>query len=254
MDQKMERLIFLDFDGVLNSGIYLRGLPARDVPVNDIDPVAVARLNRIIEAVPGTSVVISSTWRQLYRQADLRGFLNARGFRGEMIGVTPYLGTERGIEIASFLNGLDERPIGIAILDDSGDMAHLTPYLVDTDFEWGLCEEHVGRAIDMLGRRYPPEDDEICDWGGCVAMAKSDDLFQDCHCVPGCTDQVFSLGSFQYALLRVGNDIVVSKTGNRVHNEEFRNMGAAKKWVVGHVGRELRRMISEHQVELSRLE
>jgi len=52
---------FLDIDGMLNSGQYIKVLDGDfDVPINQMDPVAVARLNTITDAT-GAKIVVSST-------------------------------------------------------------------------------------------------------------------------------------------------------------------------------------------------
>ena len=59
------RIVFLDFDGVLNSHAYFNARTEKFEDVGEageLDPTAVERLNRIIDAT-GALVVVSSSWR-----------------------------------------------------------------------------------------------------------------------------------------------------------------------------------------------
>ncbi len=163
------KVIFLDFDGVVNSEEYsrLRRIAGHGEPgsflyreSDEIDPIAVARLNRIIEAT-GAKVCISSTWRILHKIGELAGFLRTAGFAGEVIGMTPRQSgpsPRRGNEIAQWIESHNARPMrhgsveAFVILDDDADMEHLIDHLVQTDGSAGLEDHHVERAIAMLGR------------------------------------------------------------------------------------------------------
>lgn len=120
-------VLFLDFDGVLNSGAFFhanRGLEAAPITsreallaasappnaslysispqmrgvltdehvlVNDLrqlDSDKVLLLNEIVQTAQA-KVVISSAWRKAYSLEGLRWLLNSHGFQGEVIGVTP---------------------------------------------------------------------------------------------------------------------------------------------------------------------
>lgn len=81
------KIVFLDFDGVLNSHLYFKSTPRGKELHDDIDPEAVARLNTLCTET-GAKIVVSSTWR-LGRPVDaLQAILDARGFKGEVIGKT----------------------------------------------------------------------------------------------------------------------------------------------------------------------
>lgn len=118
----------------------------------------VQHLQRVVD-LTGARVVVSSTWRLSHTIWGLRWLLGARGFTGEIIGATPDLsgvyqgskilrGVERGTEIQAWLDANEHGPI--AIVDDDGGMLHLTPKLVRTDFETGLCERHVAPLVALL--------------------------------------------------------------------------------------------------------
>lgn len=157
-------VIFLDFDGVLNSVETFRERKAareRGDAIEDgssIDRGLIARLNRLIERT-GAKVVISSSWRCFARAQEpktpvrwLQKLLDSRGFKGEVIGSTPELPSPRvrGDEIQSWLtrDGGDVR--SFVILDDETDMAHLKDRLVLTTFATGLQEHHLSMAVAVL--------------------------------------------------------------------------------------------------------
>jgi hypothetical protein len=167
--QPCSAVLFLDFDGVLNSCNWFQK-SRRDNPPDPsltneegmIDPEAVANLNRILEAT-GCDVVISSTWRRGHTMGELLRLLVKRGMDkahwDKFVGKTPVLDGKlpsglftavvRGHEIQAWL---DENPgyDRIAILDDDGDMAHLVPRLVLTHGIEGLNTEKVDEAICLL--------------------------------------------------------------------------------------------------------
>ena len=160
-------LLFLDMDGVLNSAAFFKVSSKRQYRrargrgkaqarlglarwVDQIDPVAVERLNEIVRrATP--DIVVSSSWRKAFTLEEIAAVLGARGFVGQLRGATPSLGdVERGEEIAVWL--LD-RPAGyrrFAILDDADDMGALSGHLVQTSFERGLENQHVEQVLVLL--------------------------------------------------------------------------------------------------------
>jgi hypothetical protein len=92
------KVIFLDFDGVLNSeNWYRRRFNEIDrenlvgnYPFYEFDPLSIEQLNRIIKETDA-KVVVSSTWRIGKRLVDLQNILNTVGFIGEIIDVTPHI-------------------------------------------------------------------------------------------------------------------------------------------------------------------
>lgn len=153
------KFVFLDFDGVLNYRAFLASCGDRKA-INMIDPSRVALVERLCREA-GAQVVISSTWRLLYKLPVLRDVLRARGLTARVIGATPCLPhMDRGDEIALWLTrhgGAD----GIAILDDDVDMGALRPWLVRTSFEAGITEYHVDQALDVLATAAPTVSAEV---------------------------------------------------------------------------------------------
>jgi hypothetical protein len=160
-------VLFLDFDGVLNSDKWFRQTSnaAEDVECGmerNIDPEAVRNLNRIIEST-GCQVVISSTWRRGNTIATLLRLLVKRGLdkkhSDRFIGATPVLDSlhdsglwiapVRGEEIQAWLDGNPEVE-RFVIVDDDPDMAHLAPHLVQTKILHGLTAERADAAINHL--------------------------------------------------------------------------------------------------------
>lgn len=160
-----EKVIFLDFDGVLNSVDFLeetydqRKLLEKGRRTDQeswwsamIDGRAVGHLNEIIKH-SGAKVVVSSSWRHGHTLAELRGILKNKGFIGSLIDKTPKRAPvapyRRGNEIQAWL---DEHPDvkKFVIIDDDSDMEHLMSYLVQTTWKSGLLAEHVAKALRIL--------------------------------------------------------------------------------------------------------
>lgn len=156
------KILFLDIDGVLNSGKYIISLAGGfDDPINQMDPVAVARLNTITDAT-GAKIVVSSTWRLAFKRhptpldAITRCF-RSYGITGDIIGMTIDKANAvrncRGKEIQAWLDDNHGQVDVFVIIDDNSDMGRLLPKLIQTKFEDGLQDEHVEAIIDLLGRK-----------------------------------------------------------------------------------------------------
>lgn len=160
------KIIFLDFDGVVNSSRFCEELAVRTKAEGGstatrhmIDPVAVARLNKLIEMTEAV-VVVSSSWRKLFDVPMLQEILDAKGFVGKIVDVTPDLSgepiylpnqrRERGYEIARWLkeNAPDAEYV---VLDDDGDMTAVQERFVQTTWMHGLLDEHIERALQLFG-------------------------------------------------------------------------------------------------------
>jgi len=159
------RVIFLDFDGVLNG--LTRNTGRCDATVGEygspiwcaeqIDSGLVEQLNKIVEAT-GAVVVISSSWRNAHHLNKLREMLKVAGFRGSIIGDTPRLHrTPDGVpkhrhdEIQMWLDAVGDAVESFVILDD-WDMGYLGHRLVRSSVYKGLEAQHVTRAIHLLRR------------------------------------------------------------------------------------------------------
>ena len=173
MGEAKMRVLFLDFDGVINNSRTWSEFNREGdgVYVIPTAPECIDRLNRLI-AETGAKVVISSSWRLFARYQDLGPALTRCGLVADVIGETPdlvndaawldawrnregapfhYERLERGWEIREWLKrnpGVQE----FVILDDCSDMAELKPYLVHTDPIVGLDDPDVERAKWLLPR------------------------------------------------------------------------------------------------------
>lgn len=156
------KVIFLDFDGVLNSALYARteeyqkhagGASWHSVDSlkwwsYGLDSVAVERLNSLVERT-GAKVVISSSWRLGATQEWLVQILTSRGFTGEVVGVTPAYGGDepRHKEIEGWIE--THRPEGYVVIDDDAD-AEIAGRFVYTSSHCGLTDDDVDEAVRIL--------------------------------------------------------------------------------------------------------
>jgi len=147
------RIVFLDFDGVLNSALFFMTYPGSK---ERLDPVAVRRLDELVRRA-GAKVVVTSTWRIKHSAEALARFLAEAGFSGEVVGVTPELGAVAACDVGwtrcrEIEAWLEEHPsVSVfVILDDLllEDLAHAQ---VKTEFEMGLGDEHVEMAMGIFG-------------------------------------------------------------------------------------------------------
>jgi hypothetical protein len=150
------KVVFLDFDGVLNrlSDIaFGAGESAFNVD-------AIKRLNDIVHEAKA-KVVVSSSWRVNYSLDELRKLLAEVGFRGEIIGCTPIYSNEeahslpdigliRCREIQAWIDKHPEPLTSFVVLDDL-ELSLLAAYQIKTDMEEGLLDEHIGMALAILG-------------------------------------------------------------------------------------------------------
>lgn len=157
------RIVFLDFDGVLNSRALVERSPAPHAPGPGLLAAdAVARVERLCVGARA-AIVISSTWRLTFALPALQDMLRARGLTTTpILGVTPMIPHKkgRGQEIQLWLDTAPrarERAVeGMVILDDEPDMLHLTPWLVQSSFETGVTDAHLAAAKSVLTRAAPP--------------------------------------------------------------------------------------------------
>ena len=162
----MNKIIFLDIDGVLNSqNTFIDNHEYRKFFVKymndevndkiiykmlDIDLDKLFMI-RDICTLTGAKVVISSTWRRSRYYPLIEERLTSLGV--PIVGVTPFIGNNRGDEIRKYLedNHVDE----FVILDDDifKDFNELENYLVKTSFyEDGLTDEISREVVRVLRR------------------------------------------------------------------------------------------------------
>lgn len=155
----MNRLIFLDIDGVLNSRRFIEESTDGEgvIIVNGeldatahIDPSRVVRLNALIAAT-GSRVILSSSWRQSFGLEKTQRSLRARGFAHELADCTArFVGEDRHVEIRHYLSSFAEPP-SFVILDDAVEagtgFGERFVHVAD-----GLEDAHVAIAVELLSR------------------------------------------------------------------------------------------------------
>ena len=152
----MNKLIFLDVDGVLNCQSDWTG-PNED-SFATLDPAKCDRLARIVRET-GATVVLSSTWRLFPGPAldKLNAWLLERGvtIHSRTQDLTGEFGHSmiRGHEIARWMedNATKFPNPRFVILDDDSDMnKDQLPFFVHTSFKTGLTEALAEQAIAIL--------------------------------------------------------------------------------------------------------
>lgn len=151
---KLERVIFLDCDGVLNHVGTFRAYRAAGTPsAFPLDQDACDLFRGVCEAT-GAKAVLSSAWRGIPEGERLlrdRGALK-HWHRDKRTKQLPYhSGHTRGAEIAEWLSRHPE-VTEYAIVDDDSDMLpEQMPRFVQTDFEaGGLTKAHADRLIALF--------------------------------------------------------------------------------------------------------
>lgn len=155
----LKPIIFLDFDGVVETIFWERDditqewtLNARrynkDRYLNNTQ--AIGWLNELYNEIP-YDIVISSTWRMGMSIEQLQELLIRSGFRKDIkvIGKTPILHQQRGLEIQKWLDDNNFKGKFI-IIDDDSDMCHLIKYLVRTDCQLGFTIYDHQKALNLL--------------------------------------------------------------------------------------------------------
>ena len=156
-------IIFLDFDGVLNTNRKLTSLRCQSLPIMDnycylFDPEAVANLKTIIDAT-NAEIVVSSSWR--CEGIDfLREMWGDRNMPGPITGVTPRYGAtyglenRRGWEIEKYLAMLrqsENTQRKYVIIDDYDSfLPHQQEFFIHTDSDVGITEADAEKAIKIL--------------------------------------------------------------------------------------------------------
>lgn len=163
----MEKIIFLDFDGVLNS---TKWYCKKNRPKSNFDPNAIKLLNYIIDKT-NAKIVLSTSWRFDNNIYDLCKNI---GIKGEIIGITPslkFFGSAenisadyicRGNEIAAWLiNYIKSQKLNIChweypfyvILDDDCDMLLIQKKnFVHINNNTGLTKKNADTAIKILNQ------------------------------------------------------------------------------------------------------
>ena len=164
----MRKVLFLDIDGVLNTGWWYSQMD-RNTPKDKygyaFDPRSVANLKKILDET-GADIVISSSWKS-FGLSELEEMWQERGLPGKLIGITPNsvsdemllnadldhmeLFSIRGAEIKEWLTKHGKNVSHYVIIDDMDNMLQeQQPHFVWIDPEVGITEGNAVQAIMVL--------------------------------------------------------------------------------------------------------
>ena len=153
------KVIFLDVDGVLNSG-HLADTIGWGGHFDESEKAThenvkwgqqmVDNLRKIVETT-GSQIVISSTWRLHFSIPKFKEMFSIYGWSdAPIIDKTPVMISKRGFEINKWLVNHPEVNKYV-ILDDSTDfLPDQIPVFINTDLEVGLSKEDAEKAIKIL--------------------------------------------------------------------------------------------------------
>lgn len=151
------KVIFLDYDGVVNTIMFDLENPERnkgkprynwpdDGKVNN--PQAVKWIEMLCKET-GAKLVISSTWRSSpnYKECLYNAGLSPDI---EILGKTPRLHIRRGLEIQKWLDENGQDVTNFIIIDDDSDMEHLMDRLIQTNMDYGFMYPEYRKALAKL--------------------------------------------------------------------------------------------------------
>jgi len=140
------KIIFLDFDGVLNSEQSVRQLGTR----HRFAEASGAALNEILQQTEAR-IVVTSSWRESWTLRENARFLERDGvLPGRVVGKTAALEQERGFESDAWLRSVPHPVASFVILDDHEDMARHRERLVQVNPQIGLSMPLARRANELL--------------------------------------------------------------------------------------------------------
>lgn len=150
------KVIFLDFDGVLNSEASFRYEDSRKIlHVSDtLSHVACSNLQYILEQDADVKLVISSTWRKIHTMDELKQILNSYGINTNRVySKTPsVVSGDRSQEINMYLEAHPEVTIAI-ILDDDSDVLKVNDircHVFQTTPEDGLLFKQAKQIVKLF--------------------------------------------------------------------------------------------------------
>jgi hypothetical protein len=152
------KIIFLDFDGVMDTAYYDHVLSKEGKPGCDeygciFDPNCVKNLKHIIDET-GADIVVTSSWKYLMSYQDFLEMWEARNLPGFVTDVTPVPveRRNRGDEIDAWLEEC-RTECQYVIIDDleaNNFNEHQIPRLLVVNPFFGIDEDIAERAIAML--------------------------------------------------------------------------------------------------------
>ena len=174
------KILFLDFDGVLNSeqsGVFFLRRHKKEggkfplwMAEDQLCPISCSNLQLLMDSCPDLNIVVSSSWRHFHDLPELRRILKTKCEIDEsrVIDITPRGGakfsqSERGYEIQRWLDENTKVEEGspmmpkyqvddFIIIDDNADMVHLRDTnFVQTDPDVGLTYTNVAAIVKRFG-------------------------------------------------------------------------------------------------------
>ena len=155
------KVIFLDFDGVMDTAYYDHVLAKEGKPGSDeygiiFDPNSIQNLKHIID-MTGADIVVTSSWKYFMSYKDFLDMWEARKLPGFVTDVTPNIHGSRfrGDEIEAWLKDCRSE-CQYVILDDLGAdnfNEHQHQRLLVVNPFYGIDEEIADRAIRLLNQK-----------------------------------------------------------------------------------------------------
>ena len=157
------KVIFLDIDGVVNCCDTKERAPSR---VTGVEQSKIALIKQIVDAT-GAKLVLSSTGRIVWfyeetgshdrDEQDWNYLCNEFYIQGLcFFDYTPLdKGRHRGTEIQAWLDKWEDEIDAYIVIDDSMyDIWEMHEgHLIETSFGYGIQDEHVKQAIELLGEK-----------------------------------------------------------------------------------------------------
>jgi hypothetical protein len=152
------KIIFLDFDGVMDTAYYDHILSKKGLPECDkfgvvFDPDCIKNLKYIIDNT-GADTVVSSSWKDFMSYKEILEMWECRNLPGFVTDVTPFppYRRNRGDEIDAWLDECDVECQYVIIddLDSYNFNEHQIPRLLIVNPFNGLDEETAKRAVALL--------------------------------------------------------------------------------------------------------
>jgi hypothetical protein len=161
----MKKIIFLDFDGVMDTAYYDHICSKNGLPISDkygilFDPNCVKNLKNIIDQT-GADIVVSSTWKDFMSYKQILDMWKDRELPGFVTDVTPSAWRHRGDEIDAWLDECKTECQYVIIddLDEQNFNEHQIPRLLVVNPFFGLDVDTSERAVILLNSNGQDEED-----------------------------------------------------------------------------------------------
>lgn len=141
----MDKYIFLDIDGVLNSRDWFLSRYGKS-GIGNIDPEAVSVLRKIIRRTDA-KIILSSTWRDEY---DIAEKFNKFTHGLELSGILcPFVDKAEALD--KWMERYSSKKFRYVIIDDCfGYNPKYQDRWVEVDYEHGLTDDYVEKVVFMM--------------------------------------------------------------------------------------------------------